>query len=210
MWWREFSAWRALASGRPVSPWCWPRPGLTAGCWQPLYGARPAPGAEGVQDKFAAVEIPPIAAPKGTPAERIAVALRNALQFDLHNGARRVRADLSAQGQRHARRNITAYVDPTTGRPNTQINIVGASFQLVEMGTGKIVLSDSTFAHVDYDIPGSQQRFAKQRAQRDAEDHAVQVVAEAIRNRLASYFVAGTYCRHPSAADTRLSAAPVM
>ncbi len=31
-----------------------------------------------------------------------------------------------------------------------------------------------------------------QRAKRDAEDRAVLAVAEAIRNRLASYFVAGT------------------
>ena len=87
---------------------------------------------------------------------------------------------------------FTAYLDPTTGRPNTQISSVNAIFSLIEIATGKIVVSDSTFAHVDYDIPGSQQRFAKQRAQRDAEDHAVEVLAEAIRNRLASYFVAGT------------------
>ncbi len=53
-------------------------------------------------------------------------------------------------------------------------------------------MSDSTFAHVDYDIPGAAQRFAKQRAQRDAEDRATEVVSETIRNRLASYFVAGT------------------
>jgi LPS-assembly lipoprotein len=53
------------------------------------------------------------------------------------------------------------------------------------------VVSDSTVAHVDYDIPGSEQRFAKSRAQRNAEDLATQVVAERIRNRLASYFVAG-------------------
>ena len=46
--------------------------------------------------------------------------------------------------------------------------------------------------HVDYDIRGSQQRFAAQRARRDAEDRAVTVAAEAIGNRLASYFVAGT------------------
>jgi LPS-assembly lipoprotein len=54
------------------------------------------------------------------------------------------------------------------------------------------VASGAATAHVDYDIPGSQQRFAGQRARRDAEDHAVTVTAEAIRNRLASYFVAGT------------------
>ena len=54
------------------------------------------------------------------------------------------------------------------------------------------MLRDSTFAHVGYDIPGSQQRFAKQRALLDAEDRAAKMAAEAIRNRLASYFVAGT------------------
>ncbi len=87
---------------------------------------------------------------------------------------------------------FTAYLDPTTGRPDTQIENVIASYQLVELATGKIVVNDLAVAHVDYDIPGSQQRFAGQRARRDAEDHAVQIVAEAIRNRLASYFVAGT------------------
>jgi LPS-assembly lipoprotein len=55
-----------------------------------------------------------------------------------------------------------------------------------------MVLNDVTYVHVDYDIPGSQQRFAGQRARRDAEDRAMQVAADMIRNRLASYFVAGT------------------
>jgi LPS-assembly lipoprotein len=87
---------------------------------------------------------------------------------------------------------FTAYIDPTSGRPDSQIQIVIASYQLIELGTGKMVLNDMTIAHVDYDIPGSQQRFAGQRARRDAEDRAIQVAADAIRNRLASYFVAGT------------------
>jgi LPS-assembly lipoprotein len=171
MWWRNLRQWQALA---------WPArlavvlaaAGLTAGCWQPLYGARPGPGGEGVQDKFAAVDIPPIAAPKGTPTERVAIGLRNALQFDLHNG-----------------QNTFA---PVYALKVGQIEIVSASYQLIELATGKIVLNDVTFVHVDYDIPGSQQRFAGQRARRDAEDRAVQVAADMIRNRLASYFVAGT------------------
>ena len=189
MWWRNFRQWRALA---------WPirlavvltAAGLTAGCWQPLYGARPA-GGEGVQDKFAAVDIPPITAPKGTPTERVAVGMRNALQFDLHNGG-------SPMPPAYALKvyvvttQYTTYVDPTTGRPDTQIQFVTAYYQLVELATDKIVVSESTTANVDYDIPGSQQRFAGQRARRDAEDRAIQVVADAIRNRLASYFVAGT------------------
>jgi LPS-assembly lipoprotein len=164
--------------------------GLTAGCWQPLYGARP-PGGEGVQDKFAAVDIPPIKAPKGTPAERVAVNMRNALQFDLHNGGSPLPPAFALKVNIGTSQ-FTAYLDPTTGRPDTQIQNVIASYQLVELATGKIVVNDLAVAHVDYDIPGSQQRFAGQRARRDAEDHAVQVVAEAIRNRLASYFVAGT------------------
>jgi LPS-assembly lipoprotein len=82
--------------------------------------------------------------------------------------------------------------DPVTGRPTEEIGGVSATYQLVEIATGKVVLRDSTFAHVGYDIPGSQQRFAKQRAQLNAQDRATTLVADAIRNRLASYFVAGT------------------
>src|ERR1700722_12633924 len=86
MWWRNLRQWQGPARpGRLAGVAA--APGPTAGCWQPLYGARPGPGGEGVQDKFAAVDIPPIAAPKGTPTERVAVSMRNALQFNLHNGA---------------------------------------------------------------------------------------------------------------------------
>jgi LPS-assembly lipoprotein len=190
MWWRNLRQWRALA---------WPArlavvlaaAGLTAGCWQPLYGARPGPGGEGVQDKFAAVDIPPINAPKGTPAERVAIGMRNALTFDLHNGGSPM-PPAYALKVNVGTSQFTAYVDPTTGRPDTQIQNLIAIYQLVELATGKMVINDMAVAHVDYDIPGSQQRFAGQRARRDAEDRAVQVAADMIRNRLASYFVAGT------------------
>jgi LPS-assembly lipoprotein len=87
---------------------------------------------------------------------------------------------------------MTVILDPVSGRPTEEIGGVIATYKLVEIATAKVVLTDSTFAHVGYDIPGPQQRFAKQRAELNAEDRAVQVAAEAIRNRLASYFVAGT------------------
>jgi LPS-assembly lipoprotein len=158
MWWRNLRQWQALA---------WPArlavvlaaAGLTAGCWQPLYGARPGPGGEGVQDKFAAVDIPPIGAPKGTPTERVAIGMRNALQFDLHNGGSPA-PPIYALKVTVSSTQFTAYIDPTTGRPDSQIQIVIASYQLIELGTGKMVLNDMTIAHVDYDLPGSQQRFA--------------------------------------------------
>jgi LPS-assembly lipoprotein len=190
MWWRKAPLRRALA---------WPlrlavilgAGGLTAGCWQPLYGSSPVPGGEGVQDKFASVDIPPIIAPKGTPAERVAVGMFNALQFDLHNG-QTVFAPAYKLTVSVGTSQFTSYLDPVTGRPNSSIEWVVANYQLIELTTGKTVVNDIAYAHVSYDNPGSQQRFAGQRARRDAEDHAIQVAADAVRNRLASYFVAGT------------------
>jgi len=187
MWWRNLLLWRRFARLAIVLT----AAATCAGCWQPLYGTAPTPGAEGVQDKFATVDIPPLKVLKGTPDERLAVAMRNALQFDLHNGANTTSplytlvVDLSGT-------QFTAVIDPTSGRPDTQIESVFARYELVEIATRKTVVKDSAFAHTDYDIPGPQQRFAGQRARRDAEDRAVQVLAETIRNRLASYFVAGT------------------
>jgi LPS-assembly lipoprotein len=53
-------------------------------------------------------------------------------------------------------------------------------------------LNSSTFGQASFDIPGTAQRFAQQRAWLNAEDRALSMVADNIRNRLASYFVAGS------------------
>src|SRR5215831_20331 len=165
--------------------------GLLAGCFEPLYARNPSVGDESVRDKLAEVLIAPIPTRQGTPQARIAVAVRNALQFDL-NGAAGAVAPTHRLDVTVSTTNVSVSIDPVTGRPQEEIGSVSATYQLVEIATAKIVLKDTTFAHVGYDIPGSQQRFAKQRAQVNAEDRAATVVAEAIRNRLASYFVAGT------------------
>jgi len=165
---------------------------LTAGCFQPLYATHPAVGGtEGVRDKLAAIDIPPIKAPNGSPLERVAVGVRNALQYDL-NGAAGGYAPTHRLIVKVNASQFTVTIDPNSGRPSGQVASVGATYQLVEIATGKVVVTDSTFVHVDYDIPGVEQRFAAMRAKRDAEDHAIQIVADRIRNRLASYFVAGT------------------
>ena len=166
--------------------------GLAAGCgFHPLYGRDPSVGYESVRDRFAEVLVVPIPQRQGSPQARVAVAIQNALKFDLNNGAKPVtpthRLEVAVTPT-----DITVSIDPVTGRPQEEIGGVTATYRLVEIATAKIVLSDSTFSNVGYDIPGSQQRFAKQRAQRDAEDRTVKVAAESIRNRLASYFVAGT------------------
>ena len=164
---------------------------LVGGCWQPLYGTGPTVVTDSVQDKMQQIDIPPIPAPKGQPAARIAVSLRNSLQYALNGGAG-ANAPTYTLKVAVATTQLSVIVDNTSGRPDAQVAAVISNYQLIEIATGKTVLADQTTAHVDYDIPGSAQRFAKQRAQRDAEDRATGLVSDTIRNRLASYFVAGT------------------
>jgi LPS-assembly lipoprotein len=192
MWWREPTG-RRWARLLPRLAFALAAASLTAGCFEPLYGAHPSPQTEGVRDKLAAIAIAPMHPLKGTPAERVSVEIHNALQFDLTGGAG---SNPSTATYRLvvtvAPSELTVVIDPVTGRPETEIGRVSAHYQLVEIATNKVVVNDTALASVDYDIPGPQQRFAKQRALRDAENRAVQLVADAIRNRLASYFVAGT------------------
>jgi LPS-assembly lipoprotein len=164
---------------------------LVAGCFEPLYGSRPSVGGESVHEKLGEVQLGQIPSRQGTPEQRLSVDMHNALQFDLNGGAGatsptyRLDVTVSTTG-------FTVIVDVASGRPTAQVSGIAATYQLVEIATGKVVLKDVTYANVDYDVPGGEQRFAIQRALRDAQDRAVQLAAEAIRNRLASYFVAGT------------------
>jgi LPS-assembly lipoprotein len=188
MWWcKRNAAWRRAAAVAVVIG----AAGLTAGCFQPLLGTQPSAATDSVRDKLQQIDVPVIVAPKGQTVSRIAVALRNSLQYGL-NGAAGANAPTYTLKVIVGVTNLSIIVDITSGRPDAQVASVIASYQLIEIATGKTVLADSTFAHVDYDIPGAAQRFAKQRAERDAEDRATEVVSDAIRNRLASYFVAGT------------------
>ena len=166
--------------------------GLAAGCgFHPVYGRDPSVGDESVRDRFAEVLVVPIPQRQGSPQARLAVAIQNALKFDLNNGATPVtpthRLEVVVSPI-----NITVSIDPVTGRPQEGVGGVTATYKLVEIATGKIVLTDSTSSNVGYDLPGTQQRFAGQRALLTAEDRAANVAADAIRNRLASYFAAGT------------------
>ena len=86
--------------------------------------------------------------------------MRNALQFDLHNGGSPM-PPAYALKVTVVTRQYTAYVDPTTGRPDLEIQYVTAYYQLVELATDKTVVSDTSTAYVDYDIPGSTAAFRR-------------------------------------------------
>jgi LPS-assembly lipoprotein len=164
---------------------------LLTACFQPLYGNNTLPAGDSVRDKLAAIDVANIPAGNGTPDARLAVALRNELIYDFNNGAvpisptHRLEVTLGSTI-------TTVIVDVASGRPDTQVEAVNAVFTLTEIATKKVVLRTTTFGRASFDIPGSAQRFAQQRAWHNAEDRAVALVAENIRNRLASFFVAGT------------------
>lgn len=188
MWWHEkLPAWRRCFSLAVVFAVA----GLTAGCFQPLYAERTLDGQPGLKEMMSAVDVSQIAAPNGTPLSRIAVAVRNDLVFQTTGGDTpappkyRLKINLSSS-------QLSVIVDIQTNRPDVTNEALNASYELVDIKTGKVVVRDQAFARVSYDIPGEEQRFAAGRALRDAENRAAALIASNIRTRLASYFVAGT------------------
>jgi LPS-assembly lipoprotein len=165
--------------------------GLLAACFQPLYGQPPLSGAPTIGDALAAVDVQQIDAPRGSGNARIAVELRNDLLFDLTGGAGSIAPTHRLVIQMTTSRSALI-VDPQTGRTEAEVTGIDVKYTLTELATGRPVVNATAFARVSSDIPGQQQRFARSRAQRDAEDRAAKVLADQIRSRLASYLVAGT------------------
>jgi len=165
--------------------------GLLAGCFQPLYGEHTVGGGPSIKAAMGSVDVAQIPASSGTPEARIAVDVRNALLFRLNGDSKPV-APAYRLNIRMSSTRLTVIVDLTSARPELENYGLNVTYDLVEAKTGKVLLNDVTFARVSYDIPGQEQRFARARGLRDAENRAGQVIAEHIKNRLASYFVAGT------------------
>jgi LPS-assembly lipoprotein len=165
---------------------------LNAACFQPLYGRQTIPGGYAVRDRLAAIEIADIPARKGTPQARVAVALRNLLVSELNGGANPPAPIYRLNVANLAAGKGVLGIDVATGNPDMETEGVTATYSLTEIATNKVLFSDSTFANASLDIPGSQQPFGEQRASVNAEDRALDVVAQNIKNRLASFFVAGT------------------
>jgi LPS-assembly lipoprotein len=166
--------------------------GLTAGCFQPLYGDRAmVGGSSGVGAKMSGVDVLPIDAPNGSRIARVGVDVRNELIYDLTGG--------SQPGPTTHKLNIRltststqVIVDINTARPDIQNYGIDATYTLTDLATGKVVVSGQTFSRVSFNVPGQQQRFAGARGLRDAENRAAKIIANNIQSRLASYFAAGT------------------
>lgn len=164
---------------------------LVAGCFQPLYGEHSLANGPGLGEKMASVDVKPIPAPNATPEARIGVKLRNDLLFNMNGGAAQAPPAYTL-AIRISTTRISTIVDVTSGNPDIENEAIDASYSLTEIATGKVVVTGQAFARASYDIPGPEQRFARIRALRNTEDRTASVIAEQIKARLASYFVAGT------------------
>ncbi|MGM4920928.1 LPS assembly lipoprotein LptE [Tardiphaga sp. 813_E8_N1_3] len=163
---------------------------LTAGCFQPMYAER-GDGKPGLREKLQGVEVPPLEYPNASPQARVGVAIRNALMFKMYGSATGLPPTYQLKIRFNPSR-TSLIVDPNTALPTSENYGIDATYGLIEIATGKQVLTGSTFSRVTYDIPGQLQRFARARAYRDAEDRAAGEIADNINTRLASFFYAGT------------------
>src|SRR3954468_18780929 len=163
---------------------------LTAGCFQPMYAAH-TDGTPGLREKLMGVDLPPVEKANASREARIGVEVRNALAFKLYGGATGM-PPTHKLVIRFSSGRSSLILDPGTALPSSENYSIDAQYNLIEIVSNKSVMTGNTFSRVSYDIPGQLQRFARQRAFRDAEDRAAQEIAENIQTRLASYFTVGS------------------
>src|SRR5438270_12736751 len=164
---------------------------LTAGCFQPMY-AEHSDGTPGLREKLMGIELPPIDKPNASRDARLGVEIRNALAFKLYGNATGM-PPTHRLVIRFTTTRSSLMVDPATALPTSENYGIDAQYNLIEIVSNKSVMTGTTFSRVSYDMPGQQmQRFARQRAYRDAEDRAAQEIADNIQTRLASYFTVGS------------------
>jgi LPS-assembly lipoprotein len=163
---------------------------LTAGCFQPMYAAH-TDGTPGLREKLMGVDLPPIDKANGSREARLGVEIRNALAFKLY-GAAVGMPPTHKLVIRFTTSRSSLILDPATALPSIENVGIDAQYNLIEIVSNKSVMTGTTFSRLSYDIPGQLQRFARQRAFRDAEDRACNEIAENIQTRLASFFPAGS------------------
>jgi LPS-assembly lipoprotein len=163
---------------------------LTAGCFQPMYAAH-TDGTPALREKLMGVDLPPVDKPNGSREARLGVEIRNALAFKLY-GAATGMPPTHKLVIRFTTSRSSLILDPTTALPSIENYGIDAQYNLIEIVSNKSVMTGTTFSRVSYDIPGQLQRFARQRAFRDAEDRACAEIADNIQTRLASCFTVGS------------------
>jgi LPS-assembly lipoprotein len=163
---------------------------LAAGCFQPLYGERSITGAPALRESLSAVDIQPIDVPAGGTDVRMAVQIRNDLMFNFTGGGA-TQSPTHRLKIRIAGTRSIILVDRGTALPTVEAYALNATYTLIELGTGKTVVTANATTNLSYDNAGTQ-RFARISAMHDAERRAAKVISDIITTRVSSYFVSGT------------------
>lgn len=155
-----------------------------AGCFEPMYGDRNLSGSgRSLRNALKDVEIAPIEG-------RVGQQLRNDLIFELAGGAGN---PVGAPYRLHLSVGTTSFsaiLDPASGLSQAETIVFDVTYRLKDVANDKFIMTDKAISRVTVD--STNQRYARIRAIRDAENKAAQIVAEQIRSRLASYFLLKT------------------
>lgn len=156
-----------------------------AGCqFQPMYAQTPLFGSgPSLRDTLKDVDVASIDG-------RIGSELRNDLIFELTGGSGNQPNAPYRLTMVVTTNAVNPIVDVTSGRPETEIISFDVTYKLHDVVRDRNVLTEKALARVTLDR--GPQRFARVRAQRDAENRAAKVVAEQIRARLATFFLTRT------------------
>ena len=156
--------------------------GMLAGCFQPMYADRSLTGGTGpnLREAMRDVEIAKIDG-------RVGQEIRNDIIFELSGGEGNPSGAPFRLNLQIATNSSSAIVNAQTGLPENETVSIDVTYKLQNVADDKIVLTDKAIARVTVDR--TQQRYARVRALREAENRAAKVVAEQIRARVASFFL---------------------
>jgi LPS-assembly lipoprotein len=155
---------------------------LLAGCFQPMYADRSLVGGTGPDLRQAMRDVE-IAKVDG----RVGQEIRDDIIFELSGGQGNPHGAPYRLDLKIATNSYNAILDAQSGLPQIETVTFDVTYKLQDIANERVVLNDKAIARVSVDR--SQQRYARVRAVRDAENRAAKIVAEQIRARVASYFL---------------------
>ncbi len=154
--------------------------GVSACTFRPMYGSLAmGDGGAAIGDLLARTAVTPLASRSG-------VNLRNELLFRFTGGGNEPADPAFRLDFQLSEASTGIIVETISGRPSGFTVISTARYTLIELATQRALRSNVVVARASFDR--GIQRFADQRAERDAQDRAVRSLADLIRNDLAAYF----------------------
>ncbi len=153
-----------------------------AACFQPMYADRSVTGGTGtnLRDAMRDVEVVAIDG-------RVGQEVRNDIIFELTGGAGNPSGAPYRLNMKVSTNSYNAIIDPSSGLPQTETVSLDVNYSLKDFANDRVVLTSVATARVSIDA--TQQRYARVRAVRDAENRAAKLVAEQVRSRVASFFL---------------------